>query len=193
MDEKTPILVVLCLRRGIWMDLNKLDLLDVILVAGLPGSGKSWFAREYFAGKNRLRINRKEIRKSIYEMSHFGDVWKESYYTEKNEYLVKHVERKIFEQLLSNNEKVLIDNHSVTVESRRPYIETALAARKTIGIVFMHTPVQVCMKRNLSRSDSVPPMTISTLYSALVLPSRAEGFREILVVSAEGEDKEQQG
>ena len=135
MDEKTPILGVLCSRRGIWMDLNKLDLLDVILVAGLPGSGKSWFAREYFAGKNRLRINRKEIRKSIYEMSHFGDVWKESYYTEKNEYLVKHVERKIFEQLLSNNEKVLIDNHSVTVESRRPYIETALAARKTIGIV----------------------------------------------------------
>ncbi len=174
------------------MDLHKLDLLDVILVAGLPGSGKSWFAKEYFADKNRLRINRKEIRKSIYEMSHFGDVWKESYYEEKNEYLVKHVERKILEQLLTNNEKVLIDNHSVTIESRRTYLEAALTARKTVGIIFMHTPVQECMKRNLLRSDSVPPMIISTLYSSLVLPSRAEGFREILVVSAEGEQKEKQ-
>ena len=164
----------------------------MILVAGLPGSGKSWFARDFFSVVNRLRINRKEIRKSLFEMTHFGEAWQESKYEEKNEYLVKHVEKKILEQLLTNNEKILIDNHSVTVESRKTYIDSALAAKKTVGIIFMHTPVQECMKRNLSRPDAVPPMVISNLYSSLVLPTRAEGFREILVVSSEGEKKEDQ-
>lgn len=167
------------------MELVKLHALDIILVAGLPGSGKSYFAKEYFAKENRLRINRKEIRKALHEMTHFGDPWKESYYEEKNEYLVKHVERKIFEQLMTNKEKVLIDNNSVTVDSRKQYIDIARTFQKTIGIVFMNTPIQECMKRNGGRPDSVSPMVISNLYSSLDLPERNEGFKEVLIISGD--------
>jgi predicted kinase len=164
------------------MELSRLNSMDIILIAGLPGSGKSYFAREHFARANRSRINRKEIRKFLYEMSHFGESWKEAYFEEKNEYLVKHVERKILEQLLTNREKVLIDNISVTVSSRRQYIDIAAAYKRSIAIVFINTPVQECMKRNADRSDALPPMIISNLYSSLVLPDKKEGFREVLIL-----------
>lgn len=96
------------------MDLTKMHSLDIILIAGLPGSGKSQFAKTNFQSADRQRINRKEIRKMMYEMAHFGDAWKESYFNDHDEILVKHVERKIIEHLLQINKKVLIDNISVT-------------------------------------------------------------------------------
>ncbi|MCX7029012.1 MAG: AAA family ATPase, partial [Spirochaetes bacterium] len=76
------------------MDLAKFNDLDIVLVCGLPGSGKSRFASGVFKESGRRRVGRQEIRRMLYEMTTFGDPWSEERYSAVDEVLVKHVERK---------------------------------------------------------------------------------------------------
>ena len=165
------------------MDLTNFLQLDIVLICGIPGSGKSHFAKTFFKKEDRKRINRKEIRRHIYEMTSFGDKWKEEYFDEEGESLVKHVERKMYEQFLQNMDKVLIDNPSVTKSSRKNYFSLAEQRVKTTGVIFLNTPLMKCMERNKKRDDAVPDKVISTLFSSIELPDKHEGFDEILVIS----------
>lgn len=164
------------------MDLEKFHSLDVVVVAGLPGAGKSHFARQYFQGRERLRVNRKEIRRLLFEMMSFGISWSEAEFDSLDEFLVKHVERKIIEHLLQQRKKVLVDNTSVTVESRRQYLSLARQMHRSIGIVFLDTPAGHCLERNASRDDRVPDTAISNLAAALERPDKSEGFQEAVIV-----------
>ncbi len=164
------------------MDLSVFQGLDVVLVCGLPGSGKSHFARTFFRQAGFKRVNRKEIRKLIHEMMDFGERWSEKDFAAGDEFLVKHVERKIVEHLLQNRNRVLIDNTSVSADSRRHYVTIARQMHKSIGVVFMNTPAQTCLERNRRREDPVPETVISNLAAALELPRAEEGFRQVLVV-----------
>ena len=164
------------------MDLAKFHSLDILLVAGLPGAGKSHFSKAFFQSEGRKRINRKEIRRSLYEMTNFGEEWSEDYFDEHDESLVKHVERKILEHLLQHDEKVLVDNTSVSPTSRSNYGNLAKQMNKAIGIVFLNPPLQKCLQRNQSRKDSIPDTVISNLSARIDLPDKKEGFQEVLVI-----------
>jgi tRNA uridine 5-carbamoylmethylation protein Kti12 len=164
------------------MDLSKFESLDIILICGLPGSGKSRFSRQFFAETGRDRVNRKEIHRLLYEMIHFGKRWTEKEFDELDEHLVKHVERKIIEQLLQSNQKVLVDNTSVSASSRKTYVGIAQQMHRTIGAIFLHTPPAICLQRNREREDPVPERAISNLAAAIDLPRTEEGFKEVLVL-----------
>ncbi|RPJ05132.1 MAG: hypothetical protein EHM28_12715 [Spirochaetaceae bacterium] len=156
--------------------------LDIVLVCGLPGSGKSHFAREYFKASGRKRINRNEIRRHLFEMMSFGEPWKESCYREEDEALVKHIEHKLLEHILFLKHKVLIDNISITSDSRKFYIDLAKKMNKTIGAIFLDTPVQDCMARNQKRKDPLPDSVISNLYASVEHPDIREGLAEAIAV-----------
>jgi len=115
-------------------------------------------------------------------MTRFGDPWRESYFELHDELLVKHVERRILEHLLHESERVLIDNTSVTVASRTVYVQLARQAKKRVGIIFLNPPVLTCIQQNRKREDPVPEGVISNLFASIELPSRNEGFQEILVI-----------
>ena len=167
------------------MVLEQLRKSDIILLCGLPGSGKSHFARKYFKKTGRKRINRKEIRKYLYEMFSFNDEWKEEYFCDNQEILVKYIEKKILEHLLFNNEKVLIDNISVSEKSRVDYINMAAKMKKSISAVYINTDMAVCMERNRTRdkSDAVPESLIANLSARAVFPEKREGFSEVAVIN----------
>lgn len=164
------------------MDLSKYLELDLVLVCGLPGSGKSHFAERFFKSGGYRRVNRKELRRMLYEMTNFGEKWSESRFAAVDEYLVKHVERRIIEHLLQNKQKVLVDNTCVSATSREWYVGVAAQAHKSAGVVFLNTPARACMERNRKREDPVPETVISNLAAGIELPTSREGFREMLVV-----------
>jgi len=166
------------------MDLTPFHGLDIVLVCGLPGSGKSHFAAQHFAGTERKRVNRKEIRRLLFEMSNFGKKWTEAEFAASDEFLVKHVERKIVEHLLEGRQKILIDNTNISVEARKPFVAIAHRAGRSIGAVFLDTPVIRCIERNRSRADLLPERVISQLAAEKQLPLAEEGFREVLTVSS---------
>lgn len=159
------------------MDLKAFHDLDIVVICGLPASGKSTFAEKYFKNEERLRINRKEIRKFIYEMTHFNTPWNESLFNEKDEQLVWHVERKMFEHLLHQNKKILIDNTSITRDSRKKYTEIAQTNKKTIGAIFVNITIEDCIKNNDKKGEQkVPVNVITKLYSQIEPISKSEGF-----------------
>ncbi|MDH4129087.1 MAG: ATP-binding protein [Spirochaetota bacterium] len=165
------------------MKIDQFQELDIVLVCGLQGSGKTHFARNFFRSNDRKRINRGELRKYIYEMTHFGDKWQDDYFNETDEMLVKHVERKILEHFLHNNRKVLIDNTSVTIDSRKNYVILAKKMNKSIGVIFLGTPVDKCLERNRKKESKLSENIITNLYAKIKLPDHDEGFKEVLIVS----------
>jgi predicted kinase len=165
------------------MDLAKIDYLDIILLCGLYGSGKNEFAVKYFKEKDRSRVSRSDIRKSMYEMTHFGDRWKADLFTEDEDALVKHIERKTVEQLLHSKKKVLIINTFVTKRSRQAFIEIARQTKKTIGAIFLNRPLEECLERNAKSEIATPPEVIYKLHHKIELPEKSEGFNEVITVS----------
>jgi len=152
----------------------------------MQGAGKSHFSRTYFKDKNRKRINRSGIRKFLYEMTNFDEEWYDSKFDKSNEYLVKHVESKIYEHYMHKNEKVLIDNTSVTKQSRHQYIDEAKKKGKSVGIIFLNTPINTCLERNKKKGEKkVNPTIISNLYAQIELPKseKSENVDEILVIN----------
>jgi predicted kinase len=165
------------------MDLAQFQGLDIILVCGLPGSGKSHFAGVHFSGTGRLRVNRKELRRLLFEMTHFGQKWSEKEFASSDEFLVSHVERKIVEHFLQSHKKLLIDNTSMSRESRKLYMTIARQAGRSIGAIFLDTPVATCLERNRSRDDSIPERVISNLQAEKELPEASEGYKEVMIVT----------
>jgi predicted kinase len=165
------------------MDLARFEKFDVVLICGLPGSGKSHFAKLYFEKSGRMRVNRKEIRKFIFEMINFGKQWSEANFSSSDEVLVRHTERKIVEHLLQNKNKILIDDTSTSSESRKNYIGIVKQAHKTIGAIFIHTSPAKCIERNRVRQDPIPEIVISKLAAGIEIPETEEGFGEVLIVS----------
>ena len=164
------------------MDRTRFDSLHVLLVCGLPASGKSHFSKSRFQNSDRKRINRKEIRRHLYEMLNFGGKWAEENFNESDEFLVKHVERKTIEHLLQGKHKLLIDNTSVTRSSREAYVQLARRMHCNVGVIFLDTPLKLCLERNAQRQDPVPGLAITNLAAALELPTEDEGFRQIMIL-----------
>jgi predicted kinase len=165
------------------MDLAKIDYLDIILLCGLYGSGKTEFAIKHFKGKGRSRISRSEIRKNMYEMLNFGESWTSDRFTEDDDSLVKHIERKTVEQLLHFKKKILIINTFITKKSRQSFIDLAHQMKLHIGAIFITRPLEQCLERNSKNTIVVPQEIIYKLYPRIELPEKSEGFDEALTVS----------
>lgn len=160
---------------------EKFSRLQMVMVCGNYCAGKSEFAEQHFKQAGFLRVNRKEIRRSLFEMLHFGEPWKNSSYQDSHEFLVKHTERKLIEQLLSQGKKVLVDNTSMDADSRKRYIDMARTAHATIGIVYLDVDAAECLRRNRLSVDPLAESVISGLAAHRQLPRASEGFQEIFI------------
>ena len=172
-----------CMIKEIAMDLAKFDKLDIVLICGLYGSGKNEFATKHFLGKDRSRVSRSDIRKHMYEMTHFGEKWEAGRFSEENDALVKHIERKIVEHFLQLKKHILIINTFVSKKSRSGLVDTARHMRKTIGAVFLNRPLEECLERNKRNVVVVPQEVIYSMFHRIELPEKSEGFDEVAVVT----------
>ena len=101
------------------------------------------------------------------------------------EWSVKYIEKKMIEHLLFNNEKVLIDNISVSEKSRIDYINMASKMKKSISAVYVNTDMAVCLERNRDRdiADAVSESLIANLSARAVFPEKREGFSEVVILN----------
>jgi predicted kinase len=165
------------------MDLSKFDHLDIVLICGLYGSGKNEFATRHFLDKDRSRISRSDIRKHMYEMTHFGEKWEAGRFSEENDALVKHIERRIVEHFLHLKKSVLIINTFVTKKSRHGLIDAARQMKKTIGAIFLNRSLEECLERNKHNVVVVPQEVVYNMHHRIELPEKNEGFDEVAVVT----------
>ncbi|MBN2039308.1 MAG: AAA family ATPase [Spirochaetes bacterium] len=164
--------------------MNKIHNSNIILLGGIYGSGKTGFALKYFKDKSRFRISRTEIRKLIFEMTSFGTSWSAEKFTEEDDVLVKHVERKILEHYIHLKRNILIVNTFHSTESRARFIKLAKDSNKSISIVFLDAPLEFCLKHNSGKATSVPDYVVQSLFNKKVLPSKKEGFDEVIIIDS---------
>ncbi len=161
--------------------------MDILLVCGLYGSGKNQFAEKYFRHADYNRVSRNEIRRLIFEMTHFGERWQSEKFSEEDDVLVKHIERKILEHYLHNKRKVLVINTFATGKSRQRFVALAKEYKRTIGAVFINMPLEYCLSRYKEHNPTLPEIVLRSMATRIELPQKKEGFSEILEMKPKAE------
>lgn len=146
---------------------------DLLLIGGPQGSGKSSLATHWF--RDRKRVNRDAIRAGLLEMT-TGRKWSAKEWTPEVEPLLTEIEMAVIRHELSRGHQVVVDNTHILATHRAPYIELARELGKTTGCIFLALPLETCMERNRKRSRTIPEHVLADFHSQMEVPSPEEGL-----------------
>jgi predicted kinase len=136
--------------------------MEIVLLVGLQGSGKSTFYRAHYAAthvlvsKDRFRNNRRPQRRQM----------------------------QLIEDALKEGCSVVVDNTNPTVEDRAPIITLARSyGARAVGI-FLDSCLSDCLERNACRSgrERVPDKALHITHKRLRKPRLGEGFDQLYQV-----------
>lgn len=148
---------------------------NLILVGGLPGSGKSTYLSQFKHNMNCRVISRDEIRFSLLQdgeayFSHEEDVCK-IMWTQINE-------------SLTANKNTYVDQTSLTPDSRSYLLKHITAHYELCNIIWFNIPTSICLERNENRRDTktyVPRGVIRRMAIQMIPPSYEEAFDNIFI------------
>ena len=141
----------------------------IVVLVGLPGSGKSTWAR----GQGYAVLSSDEIRAWLIDDPTNQNIHRRVFATLR--YLLKH-------RLSLGRPYTFIDSTNLTVRERRPYVKLGDLFDCDVEAVYFDTPVEVCLHRNAARGRVVPEAAIREMAARLRVPSIEEGFSRITVV-----------
>ena len=138
----------------------------LILLVGLPGSGKStWAAREKLPV-----LSSDELRRTLADDPTDQSIHARVFSILR--LLIKH-------RLELKRPVTCIDATNLTPKERRPYIALARRHDASIEAILFDTPIAECQRRNRLRKRVVPREAIETMARKLVVPSASEGFSKV--------------
>lgn len=156
------------------------DNVDILLIGGPQGSGKSSLATGWF--RDRRRVNRDEIRVAYHEMV-TGRDWRASDWSAEMEPLVTEIEMATLRHELGKGRRVVIDNTIINERLREPYIALAAELGKTIGCVFLALPLEYCREKNQARERTIPDAVLADFHRQMTIPKPAEGLSFVQVLN----------
>lgn len=139
----------------------------LILTVGAPGSGKStWVTQEKSKIYGSRSISRDDIRESLY-----GKEYHDSTPVRECEKQVSLILLATVEEWLSHGHTVFVDNTHTSFSSMKDIIRIARSNNVPIRIVWVHTPMNVCIERNKKRCAQggryVPEEIISSMWNKI--------------------------
>jgi predicted kinase len=140
----------------------------ITLLIGLPGSGKSTWAR----GKSGV-LSSDALRELLADDSGNQTIHPRVFRVLR--YLLK-------QRLELQRPATYIDATNLTPRERRPYFKMAAAFDAQVEAVFFDVSAEVCIQRNRERGRVVPDEVILAMAKRLVVPRTAEGFARVSVV-----------
>lgn len=149
-------------RRAALSALNRpMKMGKIIMMKGIPGSGKSTWAKEYvLANPNTVRVNNDELAEMMFNND----------FPEKARYkFVEQVREEIILEALEQGFDVLIDNTNLPAKWRTRYSDLAVAHGYKFEVIdFTSMPLQVCIERNKKRERTIPEKVIVDMYNKFV-------------------------
>ena len=128
----------------------------VIMLKGLPASGKSTWAKEYIEKHPGTKRINKDLMREMFDF----EVW-----SHENEKMVLQIRDTLIKQFLKEGYDVIIDdtNFSHRHENR---IRAILPKNVTFEVndSFLEVPLEECLKRNKGRVHEVPDDVIQGMY-----------------------------
>lgn len=122
---------------------------------GLPASGKSTWARRVVSEKGYKRVNKDDLRAML----------DNNIFSKNNEDFTIAVRDYIVEQALSKNHTIIIDDTNLAVKHEERLREIAAEYSADFEIKdFTHVSLEVCIKRDAERKDSVGEQVIQKMH-----------------------------
>lgn len=141
----------------------------IILLIGLPGSGKStWVAQQ-----EAKTLSSDAIRELLADDATDQSIHVRVFATLR--YLLR-------QRLAIGRPVTYIDATHLIPAERQPYVEIATWYGADLEAVFFDVPAEVCIQRNRTRTRVVPEQVIRVMAARLIPPQPGEGFKRIRVV-----------
>ena len=140
----------------------------VVVLVGLPGSGKSTYVKPMGSAV----LSSDKIRKLLADDETDQSIHDRVFQT------LRYVLR---QRLAIGRPLTFIDATNLTPGERRPYVEIARESGADVEAVFFDVPIQVCLERNARRSRVVPADALREMAAKLIPPRPEEGFSRIVI------------
>lgn len=144
---------------------------DMIVVVGLPGSGKSVLAERLSHEYDAIVLSSDAIRVELYnninDQGHNNEVFEE-------------LHKRIKENLI-NGKSVVFDACNISYKRRRAFLESIGKIKCHKICYLMATPYEDCLKQNKMRERQVPEYVIKKMYLNFFIPMYQEGWDEIKI------------
>ena len=137
---------------------------DLIMLVGIPASGKSSYAKEHY--KDYKIYSSDELREKL-----FNDVNDQTH----NDELFEYIHTNIIKDLQDGN-NVVYDATNIYSKNRKEFLNklSDIDCNKVCDV--FNVDVHKCKLRNSTRERKVPEEVIERMYNKMEIPSIVEGF-----------------
>lgn len=144
----------------------------LFMLIGLPGSGKSTIAKDLSLEENAVIFSSDDLRKELY-----GD----EACQEDSANVFEILHKRIYEAIESGN-NIIYDATNISSKRRKAFLQTLNKYFIDKIAVFIATPYDECLRRNLIRNRVVPEYAIKRMYMNFNVPCLQEGFTSVKVI-----------